>query len=131
MALPEIRPGTVAVVAIVFFGLVGIGRWINAPQKPTHPVVAPFAITTPDTAEARKTRRQWEAHEKKDLREAEIYADGLRAEAAAEHLRDQLRNSQAPPPSNDPKPFDVVPVYPVNNGAAVQTDSQGQLYGPR
>ncbi|MES2464593.1 MAG: hypothetical protein V4671_28865 [Armatimonadota bacterium] len=110
--LPTLGPGVFAVVALLFFGLVWIGRWVNAPQKPTHPVVAPISVVKPDSAEAARLQRKLEAKEKQDLREAEAFADGLRAQSASDQLQAHLRNSQAPPPSMDPKPYDVIQVYP-------------------
>jgi hypothetical protein len=116
LALPVLKPGVVVLVAILFFGLVWVGRWLNAPQKPTHPVVAPISVVDPGDAdkEARRIQRQLQAIEAKDLRDAEAYAEGLRARSEADQLQAHLRNSQAPPPSAEPKPYDVIQVHPIN-----------------
>jgi hypothetical protein len=116
MALPVLKPGLVVFVVILFFGLVWIGRWLNAPQKPTHPVLAPLSVVDPNEAEteARRIQRRLEAIEAKDLRDAEAYADGLRARSEADHLQAHLRNSQAPPPSTEPRAYDVIQVHPIN-----------------
>jgi hypothetical protein len=100
-------------VAILFLGLVWAGRLLNAPQKPTRPLVAPISVIDPNDAEARRMQRQLEANEQRNLREAEAYAEGLRAQSASEQLQAHLRNSQAPPPSAEPKPYDVIQVHPV------------------
>ncbi len=126
--LPRVSPGLIAGVAILFFGLVWTGRRLNAPQKPTHPVVAPFLAVKPDAAQERRVAREREAKARRDLQDAETYSGNLRAEEAASRLQTELRGAQAPPPSADPKPYDTIPLPPPVPSGASQTDSQGQAY---
>jgi hypothetical protein len=124
-----VSPGVIAGIAIVFFGLVWTGRRLNAPQKPTRPVVAPLPAVGPDDpAATRRAAREREAKAKRDLQDAERYSGDLRAQEAADRLQAELRNAQAPPPSGDPMPYEVIQLPPPVPSGASQTDSQGQAY---
>jgi hypothetical protein len=93
--------------------------------------MAPISVVRPDTAEARRVQQQLEAKEKQDMREAEGYSGSLRAQAAADQLQVHLRNSQAPPPSGEPKPFDTIQLPVSGQGPALQTSAPGSEYTSR
>ena len=111
--LPRPGPGVIFAVAVVFFGLVFLGRAKNGPRPvPPHAPIVAFPVTsalrfTPEED------RQFEARTKRDLHDAESYSQGLRAEAAANVLQETLRNSQATPPSAETRPYNTVRVPPT------------------
>ena len=108
LVLPRPGPGLIFAVAVVFFGLVWIGRVRNGPKPapPRAPIVA-----APVTSALRPTpaeQRQFEAKEKQELHDAESYSQGIRAEAAADVLQAALQDSKAPPPSSEPRPYSTI-----------------------